>query len=172
MYFMETTFESAIRGLREVGASAESHELVELLARHGKEEGVLLERYEHFAHDASTADVRYLVQLILDDERRHHRLLVEMATAVAWGWSKWSPDPAMPSLETPPDGTSQKALIDETKELLEFEKRDRVELRRLRKSLRPYADTTMWTLVLDVMLLDTKKHIRILEFIDEHAPKS
>lgn len=168
---MDTTFETAKRGLRETGASVESRELVELLARHGSEEGALLERYQRFTQDASTADMRYLVQLIIDDERRHHRLLVEMANAIAWGWSGWSPDPAVPALTTAVGGSAQEALMHETRLLLQAEKRDRVELQRLRKHLRLYADTTLWTLVVDLMLLDTEKHTRILGFIAKHAPR-
>ena len=168
---MDTTFETAKRGLRQTGGSVESHELVDLLTRHGSEEGALLERYQRFIHDAPTTDVRYLVQLIIEDERRHHRLLTELANAIAWGSSEWSPDPAMPTVAAPVDGDEGQALLRETQLLLQSEKRDRIELKRLRKRLRSYAKTTMWTLVVDLMLLDTEKHTRILEFIVDHAPK-
>ncbi|MHB1519038.1 MAG: hypothetical protein ACYCVN_11835 [Acidimicrobiales bacterium] len=168
---MDTTFETARRGLRQTGGSVESRELVELLARHGSEEGALLERYQRFINDAPTSDVRYLVQLIVDDERRHHRLLNELANAIAWGSSEWSPDPAMPTVASAAGGDEGQVLLRETRAFLQSEKRDRIELKRLRKRLRAYADTTMWALVVDLMLLDTDKHIRILGFIADHAPK-
>ncbi len=168
---MDTTFETAKRGLRQTGGSVESHELVELLARHGSEEGALLERYQRFIDDAPTTYVRYLVQLIVDDERRHHRLLTELANAIAWGSSEWSPDPAMPTMASAVDQDEGQVLLRETRVLLQSEKRDRIALKRLRKRLRAYADTTMWTLVVDLMLLDTEKHTQILGFIADHAQK-
>jgi hypothetical protein len=42
-------------------------------------------------------------------------------------------------------------------------------LRKLRKRFRAFAGTTMWTLLIDLMLLDTKKHAAILTFLEEHA---
>ncbi|MHB1710362.1 MAG: hypothetical protein ACYCV7_03010 [Acidimicrobiales bacterium] len=166
---MDTTFETAEQGLRKTGASVESRELVELLTRHGSEEGAILEKYQRFTQDATTEDMRYLVQLIIDDERRHHRQLGEMANAIAWGGSKGSPDAAIPNLAAAPGGTALQSLVDETRQLLHIEKRDRAELKDLRKRLRLYADTTLWVLVVDLMLLDTEKHIRILGFIAKHA---
>lgn len=168
---MDTTFETAMQGLRKTGASVESHELVELLARHGSEEGAILEKYRRFTQDAPTESMRYLVQLIIDDERRHHRQLAEMANAIAWEGNKGSPASSLPYLTSVTDETASQALIDETRELLLIEKRDGVELKRLRKRLHLYADTTLWALVVDLMLLDTEKHIHILGFIAKHTSR-
>lgn len=163
---MEATFESAIEGLDSMGASVHERELVGMLARHGKEEGVLLERYQRFATDAGSPAVRYLVQMILDEERRHHRLLAEMANTIAWGWSENSPGEAAPEIF--PRNEPDDALARETRELLAAEKRDRGELRKLRKELKPFEQTTLWALVVDLMLLDTEKHTRILRFISKN----
>jgi rubrerythrin len=163
---MDPEFESAVEGLTKMGASVTERELVHLLARHGQEEGKLLERYQRFAEGAASPAVRYLVQLILDDERRHHRLLAEVANTIAWGWSENSPGDATPEIlpQEDPGGP----LAKETRELLAVEEADRAELRRLRKELRDYEDTTMWALLVDLMLLDTEKHTDILRFILTH----
>src|ERR1039458_8977182 len=95
---MEDTFEWALEGLESTGASEDTRELVEMLARHGKEEGEILARYQRFAEAASAPETRYLVKLILDDERRHHGLLVEMANAIASGFVDESADPVLPDL--------------------------------------------------------------------------
>ncbi len=156
----DAIFESSARGLREVGASVDERELVELIIRHGREEGELLERYEAVSKRSSPS-MRYLVDLIVEDERRHHRVLGEIADAIAWGTvdggSAGVPRPG------PHDAEADAALLVETEALLAAEKRDRVELRRLRRRLRRYTGT-MWPLLIDVMLADTEKHIRILEF--------
>jgi len=163
---MEATFESAIEGLDSMGASVHERELVGMLARHGKEEGALLERYQRFASETGAPAVRYLIKLILDEERKHHRLLAEMANTIAWGWSENSPEPAAPEIF--PNQDHDRDLARETRELLAAEKRDRTELRRLRKELRPFEETTLWALIVDLMLLDTEKHTRILRFISRN----
>ena len=163
---MEATFESAVEGLDQMGASVQERDLVGLLARHGKEEGAMLERYQRFVQEASSPAVRYLVKLILEEERNHHRLLAEMANTIAWGWSANSPAPATPEIF--PQEDSSGAIAAETKDLLAAELRDRAELRRLRKQLKPYEDTTLWGLIVDLVMLDTEKHTRILRFISAH----
>ena len=63
---------------------------------------------------------------------------------------------------------SQGELIRETRALLREEERDKKELRKLRRQLEPYADTTVWALLVDLMIHDTEKHARILRFILAH----
>jgi hypothetical protein len=157
--------DDAIRGLKETGASVSDRELVHLLARHGEEEGSVLARYERFASDARSAATRYLVGLIIEDERRHHRMLTEMANAIAWG--QWVPvSDAVPDLDP---SMHDPEVLTVTRELLEAEQRDHAELKELRKKLRDYRHTTLWDLVADLLMMDTEKHIRILRFLIEHA---
>jgi hypothetical protein len=163
---MDPIFKSAVDGLDKMGASVSERKLVEMLTRHGEEESALLERYQRFAEEAASPAVRYLVQLIVEEEGRHHRLLAEMANAVAWGWSGNSPVAATPGFILNEGPAS--SLRRETDELLAAEERDRAELRRLLKDLEPYEDTTLWGLVVDLMLLDTEKHTTILRFISGH----
>ncbi len=152
-----------MEGLESTGASEDTRDLVELLARHCSEEGAMLHHYQRFALEAEGPETRYLVLLVLDDERRHHRLLVEMANSIAWGMSKESPAPAVPDITHRDIGNQ--ALADETRHLLKAEEHDRLELKRLRKRLRPFRDITLWELIVDLMLMDTEKHIRILRAI-------
>jgi hypothetical protein len=63
---------------------------------------------------------------------------------------------------------SNEALIAETRALLREEERDKKELRKLRRKLEPYEDTTVWALLVDLMIHDTEKHARILRFIVDH----
>jgi hypothetical protein len=162
---MQATFDEALVGLRSTGASTDIRELVELLARHGAEEGQLLATYENLASTTSNEGAKYLINIILDDERRHHRLLAEMANAMAWGSMRGAPGAATPGISQGID----KELSAHTKRLREAEEADFRELRRFRKRLRPFADTTSWALIIDLMLLDTKKHATILRFLENHA---
>ena len=67
------------------------------------------------------------------------------------------------------EGAGDDALIAQTRELLASEKKDRAELRRLRRRLRAYSGT-IWPFLIDLMLLDTDKHSRILRYIIRHRP--
>jgi hypothetical protein len=158
-------YESPIEGLRATGASTGERDIVEWITRHAKEEGVLLERYEHLARESTSPAARYLVELIMEDERRHHRVLAQIAHTIAWG-SFMDPDLAVPRLI---DGVADSELVEEAKKLLASEKRDRTELRRLRRRLRTYSGT-IWPLLIDAMLLDTKKHMRILRHVVTYRP--
>ncbi len=159
------TFESSAQGLRVAGASAAEGDLVEWISRHGREEGALLQRYEHFAREAPSPVTRYLVHLILEDERRHHQVLAEIAHTIAWG-SLMSVEPALPRMV---EGAGDDELVAQTRELLASEKKDRSDLRRLRRRLRTYTGT-IWPFLVDLMLDDTDKHMRILRYVLRHRP--
>jgi hypothetical protein len=164
----EATFENALRGLRATGASTGSRTLVELLSRHGSEEGAILDSYVEFVETSNDGSVKYLINMILDDERRHHRLLAEMANAIAWGHIKANPEPSTPATT----GVMSTSPSDLTKQLLQFERKDARQLNRLRKRLRPFSATTVWALLVDLMILDTKKHRTILRFLKRHPGAS
>jgi hypothetical protein len=155
-------FETAVGGLRATGASSDMRELVELIVRHGAEEGALLATYESLAAESTDASVRYLVNLILEDEHRHHRLLAQLSNAMAWGTAERPPVETVPGLPSAISGP----LLEQTRRLRKAEQADYRALADLKKRLRPFADTTLWVLVIDLMLLDTKKHATILEFLE------
>jgi len=159
---MTETFDNALEGLRMTGASVDTRDMVQLLVRHGAEEGQLLATYEKLADESADEATRYVIGLILEDERRHHRLLAELANAMAWDISSGSPEPATPWLAGPLTG----ALLDQTRTLLEAEETDERELRKIRRRLRPYERTTLWALMIDMMIMDTKKHAAMLRFLE------
>jgi rubrerythrin len=159
-----TGFERALEGLRASGASDTMRELVELLASHGAEEGRILAEYARASSSVSDAAARYLIDLIMEDEQRHHRLLVDLATAIAW--EPLDGDDA----RVPPLGWHvDRELADAARRLREYEEKDRRELKALRKKLRPFEDTTIWALMVQLILLDTEKHATILEFLERHS---
>ena len=56
-----------------------------------------------------------------------------------------------------------------TRELIANEEADATELKRLRKEMRDFEDTTLWALLVDTMQLDTAKHLTLLRFVERHA---
>lgn len=157
-------FARALEGLRATGASSNMRELVEVLAKHGSEEGRILAEYERLSATAPDPAVRYLTNLILEDERKHHRMLVDIATAMAWD--------TLGGVETsvPPLGWHlDDDLLATIRKLQQYEEDDRRELQALKKRLRPFEESTLWGLIVRVMMLDTEKHATILKFLEQHA---
>jgi hypothetical protein len=161
----KSEFEDAIAGLRATGASVSATEVVKAIDRHGKEESELLTRYERFAEHSASPVAQYLVRLILDEERRHHRILEELANTIAWGSLG---DPTLPELPIVPLRSSyDREFCTETRALLRQELRDRKQLRQLRRRLRSYGDAPFWGLLVELMGSDTEKHISILRFLQK-----
>jgi hypothetical protein len=55
---------------------------------------------------------------------------------------------------------------------LAAEREDQKQLRALRREMRPFRNTTLWTLLVELMEHDTAKHIHLLTFVRDHAARS
>lgn len=140
--------------------------VLDQLSTHVDSERGVLAEYAAAAEVIDAPDVRYLMQLILDDERRHHRIFQEMARAVQAGMEGRDLHPQVPNLTGRPVPEEVREL---TTRLLAVERKDEDELKALRRELKRVANTTLWALLVDLMALDTEKHERILTFIIDHA---
>ena len=110
--------------------------------------------------------VRFTLDLIAEDEGRHHRLYDEWARTVREMVLVTEPGDAVPDLTREPDPDRLVAAVDD---LLAVEKDDAQQLKVLEKSLKDVRHTTVWPLLVELMEMDTRKHIKILEFLREHA---
>ena len=79
------------------------------------------------------------------------------------------PGDAVPDLTKEPDPERLVAAVDD---LLAVEKDDAHQLKALEKSLKDVRHTTVWPLLVELMQMDTRKHIKILEFLREHAEET
>jgi rubrerythrin len=146
------------------GASTWETEIWAQLSGHIESERDIMSGYAELAEQAEEPEVRYLIRLILDDEARHHRIFLELANALR-GHIEWREiDPSVPdrSFRALP-----KEVIEKTKRFIAAEKTDASQLEKLHRNLRSVADTTLWSLLVELMELDTKKHLRILEYISK-----
>jgi hypothetical protein len=150
-----------------VGASVWARELWGHLTEHGRREGELLDAYVEAAGRTGSAALRYVVELLAEDERRHHRQFEQLASSLKAD-AELDPDgPAIPRLDFHRAGEAVRGV---TRHLLAQERADLAALKRLRRQLRDVEDTTLWALLVDQMELDTVKHITLLEFVDDHTP--
>jgi hypothetical protein len=150
-----------------IGASVWEEELYEHLTSHAESERGLLAGYQQAADESGSGAFRYLASLIVEDEVRHHRLFEELADSLRTEAEFHPKDPAVPRLDG--WGANPKQVVELTEQLIAQEERDANELRRLTKMLREVKDTTLWRLLVQLMEIDTAKHLAILEFAREHA---
>jgi rubrerythrin len=148
------------------GASVWEQEVYDHLCSHVDNELEVLQAYERLASTTESEAFRYLAKLILDDERRHHEFLRNLADTVRIS-AELTREPApIPFIDFSAD---REEILAATDRFLAVEKEDDREIRRLSKELRDVRDTTLWVLVLDLIRADNEKHRRILEFIHERA---
>lgn len=139
--------------------------IIERLREHMDSERDALTEYARLAEDAPDDHVRFLMALILEDERRHHRLFAEMADSLERE-IEHRDGGELPELRRTADTAALRA---ETKKLLDLERDDIGELRRLRREISKVEDTRWWSVLFDIMEADNRKHIAILEFVRDHA---
>jgi hypothetical protein len=138
------------------------------VADHGRVEGEILDEYSSLAVDETLSPAfRYLARIILDDEVRHHQIfddLAETMRQMAADGSAASPLPSLRGLHT-----DRIRIQRVTERLLEVERADLHELKDLAKRLKEFDKVTLWGLLIELMVDDTKKHIKILEFIRDRS---
>lgn len=152
---------------RIVGASVLEQELYDHVTAHGKNEGQILEAYQQLASSTESPAFAYLARLILDDERRHHRMLDDLAETIRTSaelTGEPTPIPALGSISG-----DREEILAQTERFLAYEQNDNRELERLAKELKDVRDTTLWQLIVRIMQQDNEKHRRILEFIRERV---
>jgi rubrerythrin len=149
------------------GPSAWARELHAHLTSHVEIERGMLVQYGSAAEASSSKAFKYLVDLLIEDEVRHHRVFLELADSLETQSLKPGEDPPVPYLDF--NRANQEAVLDLTEQLLEKEEQDAQELKRLQHELKDVKDTSLWGLLVELMERDTQKHIAILKFVKKHA---
>lgn len=152
---------------RLVGASGSDQDLYEHLTEHVQNERSVLEAYAAAAEATDSKALAYVVKLLIEDERRHHMLFQELADSLKHDAEFHSGDPAIPRLDF--NRVNGPAVRDLTDQLIDREQADRQELKKLQKDIRDIKDTTLWSLLVDLMQRDTEKHIAMLRFVQKHT---
>ena len=151
-----------------VGSREWELDIYQHVANHGHIEGEILDEYQRLADDEEIPPAfAYLARIILDDEVRHHRIfddLAENMRQMVEESDDCSPIPSLRGFHT--DRVRIQRL---TEQLLEVERSDERELKDLAKRLKEFDKVTLWGLLIELMLDDTRKHIKILKFIQDRS---
>jgi len=153
---------------RLIGASEMEQLLFDAFRDHERDEQEVLDAYAAFAQQTGSQTVRYLINIIVEDERRHHRILAELANTIRAEVTFEERGKRLPHLDI---HRRDQAILDSTRQFLEIERRDRDEFKGLAKQMERVGaplDSFLVRLVLD----DTDRHIRILRFIERLVRQS
>lgn len=137
------------------------------LAEHGPREGEALAEYERLIEECDDPGVRYLAEMILADERRHHQQITEMLHQVQSYLWETEVEPQVPHLQHRHDARLHAA----TQRLIDIEREDAKELRKLHHDVKSQPDSSMLPLLVELMMLDTQKHIAMLKLIRSHVAR-
>jgi rubrerythrin len=124
-----------------------------------REETEFLDAYSELVDGVDDEAICLLIRLVLEDERRHHAMFEDMTKAILGEDGSATLQPPRP---TPEDA---RRLLGPTERFLEAEEDDRARLRKLRRELRPMRDDTLWPLLVELMEIDTAKHVLILGYL-------
>ncbi len=152
---------------RPIGASAWEADLFTHLSSHAETERGLLDEYATAAKQTESKALAYLVNLLIEDEIRHHRVFEQITESLRTLAELSGEDPEVPEMDF--QKANRALVLDVTRRLLTRERADARELKRLQRELRDVRNTTLWSLLVDTMRRDTEKHIAILRFVDRHA---
>lgn len=150
------------------GASVFEQELYDHVSSHVDDEVDALRAYQALAESTQSKAFAFLAGMILEDERRHHRMLADLAETIRVSAELRGDPTPIPFLDLRKD---REAILTATEELLAVEKADEKELKALAKEIKDFKDTTLWELMLEIMRADNAKHRMILKFIRDHAKR-
>jgi len=128
------------------------------LDHHVEAEGKILEEYRTLAGKVEDGPVSFLIDLILTEEEQHHFLLRTMAKRLREPFKKEEGK----ELEL----VDRNELLQHTQRFREHEQETIHACRKL-KSNTPLEDADLFDALLDVMILDSEKHQRLLLAIEQ-----
>jgi rubrerythrin len=136
-------------------------QLIEHLGAHVESEKEVIGFYEALAHDDHPY-VAFIAELISEDEARHHRLFLEwIETIKALAELREAPD-GIPHVDYHPVDPQTIIMVDR---LIAFEEEDLATTRNLRREIRSVRTSTLWGMLVEFLIADTKKHIKVLKFL-------
>jgi hypothetical protein len=140
--------------------------LVDAVERHAQAESDALEQYEYLGTASGDPVIALVMRLILEDEERHHGLLkrIEASLRDALNWTH-SPN-ALPDDVPDQASVSPSELAQMTRELINEEHTGARYIRDLAHKEKGI-DGGLHSLLLEMMAMDSEKHARMLQFVQE-----
>lgn len=142
-----------------------AQQLAHYLQEHMDTEREALREYAHVAEETKSDQIRFLINMILDDEVRHHRIFQEMVNWIRAEHAQRDDIESDMGFGRSTSGDEREHLFEMTERMLRLEREDETELKELDKIVTEVADTAWWSALVDSMRHDTRKHIMLLEAV-------
>jgi len=140
----------------------QAERLLKEFESHDGKEGKVIQSYKEIATKSKDPLIKFLLQMIIFDEERHHAVMHAMASSL-WGSFNWTkPQDAIPSLSELVE--EQEELMKLTGDFIKLEKDGIKESKKLLKSTKGYYQG-LFTLLITTMIHDSEKHVEILDFL-------
>ena len=143
--------------------------LLDAVERHATAERDALEQYEHIGTASGDPVVALIMQLILEDEERHHGLLKRMQASLGDALNWTHSHSALPETAIPQRAVTTE-LASTTRALIEEEHTGARYLRKLADEEKGI-DGGLHSLLLEMMAMDSEKHARLLKFVHDRLAK-
>ena len=149
-------------GERESPGISEVERLANEFEAHEMQEGKFLRQYKDLAGKTKNRMIKFLLQLIISDEEKHHAITHAMASTLKGDLNWTNPDDAIRGLYDL--GEDKKKLLKLTDDFIRVEKEGLSEYQKLIKESRGYY-RDLFVLLFQSMVRDSEKHVEILEFL-------
>ena len=149
-------------GERESPEISEVERLANEFEAHEAQEGKFLRQYKDLAGKTKNRMIKFLLQLIISDEEKHHAITHAMASTLKGDLNWTNPDDAIRGLYDL--GEDKKKLLKLTEDFIRVEKEGISEYKKLIKESRGYY-RDLFVLLFQSMVRDSEKHVEILEFL-------
>ena len=140
-----------------------TEDLLAILSAHVDGESEHIEAYRRLAHTIEDPIVKLLMDLMVEDERRHHELMLRMAARLRDDLEATRSVYALPYAPSPRNGRLR-AFAAVVEEYARDERKDTRELRRLADNAGLIYDG-VFRLILETMADDSAKHERVMRFV-------
>ncbi len=129
---------------------------------HEAEEGKFLRQYKDLAGTTKNRMIKFLLQLIISDEEKHHAITHAMVSTLKGDLNWTRPDDAIRGLYDL--GEDKEKLLKLTEDFIRVEKQGITEYKKLIKESKGYY-RDLFVLLFQSMVYDSEKHVKILEFL-------
>jgi rubrerythrin len=166
---ISSLFELALAKPRETGISA-VEQLMSQFEGHERQEMEFIERYKEIIDGHPDALVKFLLQLIISDEEKHHSVVRSMASWLKGDLTWASADQRAANLG--------EITREEKEELLNLTS---IFIKEENDTIREYKSIIdaskgyyggLFTLLIETIVHDSQKHIKILKFLEKRLKKS
>ena len=141
---------------------SEAERLLTEFENHDLKEGDFIRSYKEIAQKSKDSSIKFLLQMIISDEEKHHAVIHAMASSLKGSLTWTRPQDALPS--SGEVGEERGELLKLTADFIEHEKQGIKETKDLIKASKGYY-RGLFPLLLQTMIYDSEKHIAVLEFL-------